>query len=333
MNDNVKSIDELMEYLNSKGIETKEDDRQDLINYGYFHGYKGYRFYKDSYNLLPITSFKQIKTLIELDTNLKALFYDKIMFIETSLKNITLNVILDKIKSENINDLYKIIANSYTNKNNQYENIQKESVKKSLLKLKSLVNLKILNEYENGNTKIKHFYKSADFSCIPIWALFEILTLGDFGFLLKTLNYDLRNEISNKLNITKNFDTNRSLIVNYIYLLRNLRNSVAHNSIIYDCRFKTTQVSNSMNKFLAFSFDVPFVNFNNIIDYVILLTHFLITLGTSKSEMQIFINNFDKIINNFDKSISNDISSFIINKNYYFKLLKIKKYVEKNTNL
>ena len=88
-----------------------------------------------------------------------------------------------------------------------------------------------------------------------------------------------------------------------------------------------------MNKFLAFSFDVPFVNFNNIIDYVILLTHFLITLGTSKSEMQIFINNFDKIINTFEKSISNDISSFIINKNYYFKLLKIKKYVEKNTNL
>ena len=69
MNDNVKTIDELMEYLNSKGIETKEDDRQDLINYGYFHGYKGIDFLK-----IKIINY-QLKNIL---TSLQQLFLTQI---------------------------------------------------------------------------------------------------------------------------------------------------------------------------------------------------------------------------------------------------------------
>ena len=44
---------------------------------------------------------------------------------------------------------------------------------------------------------------------VPLWSLFEILTLGDFGFLLSCLNYDMRNDISHRLGINTSSDTDR----------------------------------------------------------------------------------------------------------------------------
>ena len=98
-----KSPDALMRHLRDNGISISgSSQKQQLINTGYFHGYKGYRFFVSSSNRLPFTSYNEINATIQYDTKLKSLLYGKMMFIETALKNIALNTIMSEIDSSSI---------------------------------------------------------------------------------------------------------------------------------------------------------------------------------------------------------------------------------------
>ena len=65
--------------------------KQQLISYGYYHGYKGYRFIKNRHNQIPYTDFSEVVAVIEYDNNLKSALYSDLMFIETAIKNIVCN--------------------------------------------------------------------------------------------------------------------------------------------------------------------------------------------------------------------------------------------------
>ena len=65
--------------------------KQQLTSYGYYHGYKGYRFAGNSYRQIPYSDFSEVVAVIEYDNNLKAALYPELMFIETALKNIVCN--------------------------------------------------------------------------------------------------------------------------------------------------------------------------------------------------------------------------------------------------
>ena len=109
-----KSINGLMKHLRDNGIEINgSKQKQQLRNYGYYHGYKGYRFFQQSNKKIPFSKFDEIDATIRFDTELKALFYDKIMFIETALKNIALECILKDANSENIQDMYDKVICGY----------------------------------------------------------------------------------------------------------------------------------------------------------------------------------------------------------------------------
>ncbi|SQB57933.1 Abortive infection bacteriophage resistance protein [Clostridium perfringens] len=85
----IKNIDSLINYLNEDhNIKTnKLNDKKSLMNIGYYHGYKGYRFIKNPNNKINYSNFSQILSVNKFDMKLKALFYPNIMFIETALKN------------------------------------------------------------------------------------------------------------------------------------------------------------------------------------------------------------------------------------------------------
>ena len=111
-----KSIDGLMRHLRNNGISISGSaQKRQLMNSGYFHGYKGYRFFNNSSKRIPFVSFDEVYATIKYDSNLKALFYEKIMFIETAVKNIALQCIMDKSGSENIQDMYKNVVCGYHN--------------------------------------------------------------------------------------------------------------------------------------------------------------------------------------------------------------------------
>lgn len=84
-----------MKHLRDSGINGSGQKRR-LKNIGYYHGYKGYRFAGKAAYRLPLTDFSQVAALYDFDTQLKALFYSRVMAIETALKNYTLEAVLEQ---------------------------------------------------------------------------------------------------------------------------------------------------------------------------------------------------------------------------------------------
>ena len=70
-----KKTDGLMRHLRSNGITISgSTQKRQLMNCGYYHGYKGYRFFRQSSRRLPFVSFDEVYATIQYDTKLKALY-------------------------------------------------------------------------------------------------------------------------------------------------------------------------------------------------------------------------------------------------------------------
>lgn len=99
---------------------------------------------------------------------------------------------------------------------------------------------------------------------VPIWAIFEILTMGDFGYLLSCLTMNMREKISRAIGINLSCDTHRELVYKYVYTLKDLRNAIAHNDVEYDTRFRKIDPSRPMKQCLIFEMELPYINFKTI---------------------------------------------------------------------
>lgn len=325
---NYKSTDSLMRHLRDNGIDISGTRQKRLLrNSGYFHGYKGYRFYNNASNRLPFTSFDEVHATIEFDTKLKTLFYGKIMFVETALKNIALDTIMNEIRSNRIQDMYDKVISSYNNSPAGTPNEKRKKMQKNKLNLQGTIQSAISNAYRKENPKITHFYNNINYSEVPLWALFEILTMGDFGFLLSCLTIEMREKISYKIGLNLSCDTNRDLIYKYVYALKDLRNAVAHNDVVYDVRYRKIDPSRAMNQCLILDIGVPYMNFKTIGDYVILICYFLKLLEVSKTEIKTFIREFEKITDEYKRSVNSRVSNKTIHKELSSRMLILKNFI------
>lgn len=324
-----KSINGLMKHLRDNGIEINgSKQKQQLRNYGYYHGYKGYRFFQQSNKKIPFSKFDEIDATIRFDTQLKALFYDKIMFIETALKNIALECILKDANSENIQDMYDKVICGYHDCPVGSDNNTKKKAQIQKLKLENRIQSSLSNAYRDNNPKITHFYNNMGYSGVPLWALFEIFTLGDFGFLLECLKISSRKSISKAMDLDDvSIDTNRELIYKYVYTIKDLRNAIAHNSVIFDTRFRKIEPTPAMKAFLKQKFSLPYVNFKTIGDYLFLVCYYLQALSVTKTEIKGFIRDFEKIINNYQNSVSSQVYSIVIHPDLLGRIAKVKNYI------
>lgn len=323
-----KTTDSLMRHLRDQGIAISgSSQKQQLINTGYFHGYKGYRFFKDSSNRLPFHSYSEIYATIQYDSALKSLFYGKIMFIETAVKNIALESILTQARSENLQLIFDRIISSYHNAPVNATIEQRKRFQQNKLNLQNSVHASLAHAYKKNNPKITHFYDRNGSSGVPIWALFEIMTMGDFGYLLSCLTYEVRNDISRRLGLNLASDTNRQLIYKYIYTLKDLRNAVAHNAVVFDTRFRNIDPTPAMKQCLICEFHLPYMNFKTIGDYVILVCYFLKLLHVPKTELRNLIRSFETIVENYRKSVSSEVASIVIHPDLLSRLSLLKSLI------
>lgn len=308
-----KTTDSLMRHLRDNGIAISgSSQKRQLRNTGYFHGYKGYRFFKNAQHRIPFVSYAEIYATIQYDSALKALFYGKMMYIETAVKNIALESILDNAKSESIQDMYDRVVSGYNNAPANYTIDQRKRLQQNKLNLQNTIQSSLAHAYKKNNPKITHFYNNVGYSGVPIWALFEIMTMGDLGYLLSCLTYDVRDDISKRLGINVSGDTDRQLIYKYIYALKDLRNAIAHNSVVFDTRFRNFDPSNVMKQYLKNEIGLPYVNFKTIGDYVILMCYYMKLLRVSKTEIKTFITEFERITECYRTMVNDKVASTVI---------------------
>ncbi len=321
-----KSVDGLMRHLRSNGVAIAGSAQKRLLmNTGYFHGYKGYRFFNNSSNKIPFSNYNEIYATIKYDSRMKSLFYEKIMFIETAVKNISLDCIMHQCNSENIQDMYKKVVCGYNHAPIGATIKTKKKCQECKLKLEGMIHSYLSRAYKENNPKITHFYNNMSYNGVPLWALFEIITMGDFGYLLSCLDYDTRDSITKnlKMNVTAS-DTNRELIYKYIYTLKDLRNAIAHNAVVFDTRFRKIDPTPAMKDCLKREFGLPYVNFATLGDYLILVCYYLKILKTSKTEIKAFIREFEKITNDYIAAVSPSVSSVVIHTDLFSRLNSVK---------
>lgn len=322
-----KTIDGLMRHLRESGIEISgSKEKRQLMNTGYYHGYKGYRFFGNSGCRIPFTSYKEIDATVTYDSRLKSLFYDKVMYIETAVKNIALQCIIEKSKSESIQAMYDHAVESYNTTPGLSEKRRKE-IQTDKLSLQNTIQTYLFTAYKSNNPKITHFYNNMSYSGVPVWALFEVITLGDLGKLLSCLTYDVRDSITRELGFNTAADTDRELVYKYIYSLKDFRNAIAHNAVVFDSRFVKFKPSPAMESCIINDVKVPYIHFDKIDDYVILVCYYLKQLKVSKTEIKAFIRSYENIVDEYKKSVDSAVSSIVIHPDQRLKMNALKNFI------
>ena len=128
--------------------------------------------------------------------------------------------------------------------------------------------------------------------------------MGDFCFLYECLNKELRKKVSKEIQINGAFDADAETLLNIIKVLKNLRNSIAHNNFIYDNRFNAYKIGLRLGKYLQNELGVSNINFNSICDYIILISYLLKLLKMTKTEIKRFIRDFKEVCSMFYQNIN-----------------------------
>ena len=281
------TINSLMKHLRENGVQISgSTQKRKLRRIGYYHGYKGYRFAGTSLNRLPITDFDEIVALHDFDMRLKSIFYEPLMSVETALKNRVLEAVLEHSGSEQFEVIYKTSLTAYRCCSGKREY---KDAWTSRLRLHAEIDQLIARSHRN-KAVISHFCdKDMD---IPIWAIFEIMTLGNFGAFYGCLHDDAKKAICVDLKMPiRNFDS-AAVLKKIIFSLKDLRNAVAHNGIILDVRFKTGQVHKSVGSLLKNEMGAQGIEFKEIADYAVLLVYLMTKLGFTKMERKRFLSSF-----------------------------------------
>ena len=124
---------------------------------------------------------------------------------------------------------------------------------------------------------------------LPIWAIFELISLGEFGTFVGCLDQNTRKKISKSVGIKVAYDRDGKLLPLIVYALKDLRNAVAHNNTIFDARFKTGKVSLRIAKCISAETGINNITFESIVDYVILISFMMKLLECQKKKIMAFI--------------------------------------------
>lgn len=315
-----KSLNSLMKHLRSKGIAINgSSQKRKLKNMGYYHGYKGYRFVGNSSNQLQITKFSQIVALYSFDSQLKSLFYQRVMSIETALKNYTLEAVLMDAGSGSFDDIWKRSLTDY--RNNSGRSYRDAWEKRQ--RLRQEIDGIIFHNHKNRDV-IGHF-RDAD-KDVPIWAIFEVMTLGNFGSFYDCLDKRVKTTVVRDLGMPTNLDSERRL-KEMIFVLKDFRNAIAHNGVVLDVRFKSGSINTGITQLIKQETGVGGVDFTDITDYVVLLVYFMMLMGFTKTECKQFISGYEAIVERYRLELPFSVFSSIIKTTAHGKLSSLRHFV------
>lgn len=326
-----------MRYLRDKksiAISGSSQKRK-LMNIGYYHGYKGYRYIGSPTNRIPYTDFDELVAVYNFDTQLKGLFYPQVMFIETAVKNYVLDILVSTTNSENFIDIYNRLLDNYkmfSTSGKTYRTVvdrQKAEEKfnrelKRRLDLRNRIYKVQTDAFGNGNKIADHYLRRG--SSLPIWAIFELLSLGEFGHLVSCLNQKCRKDISEKLGIRPSDDANAMLPQRLIYATKDLRNAIAHNDVIFDTRFRSGNIDKQVGNAISNATGVARLNFETITDYLVLVVYQLKLLHVSKAEIKRTILDFESIAERLRAAIPVSVFNQIIHTDNNAKVVQLKRF-------
>lgn len=286
----VITLNSLMRHMRESGIEISGSaEKQQLLLIGYFHGYKGYRYTQTPENRIPFSGFSQLVSIVDFDSEIKAALYRPVMQLETALKSIATEEILKAAQSESLNIIMEKLMHAEGHK-------KASDYRKRKYQVRDMIHASLTEAYSNKRGHIVSHYYNAD-KGVPIWAIFETITLGQFARFIDLLDPAVKIAISEHLKIPLNLNTNGALLPKIIYLLQDVRNAIAHNNVIFDGRHhKTRAVDQTIRQYISSLIGIRSLDFSSIVDDILLIFVLLTNLQTNKN---VLINSVERIANAF----------------------------------
>lgn len=211
----VKTIKELTELMNYRGIKTDHDTEKILMTEGYYPIINGYKDLfletKDPEKFKEKVNFKDIYRVFVFDRELRILFLRKLIKVESRLKCFVFR---------NFTEAYRS-PEAYLNKENYSIN---ENVEKLIDSLKVKCN--------DRKSYLKH-YKNKH-GAIPLWVLSNNITFGQLKHFYRLLEISLQNKIAKEIGGTyKSKVFPKSLRIS-LYVCSEFRNTCAHDERLYN---------------------------------------------------------------------------------------------------
>ena len=288
---NYATYNALMKHIRVKGIAINGTSQKSrLKNIGYYHGFKGYRFLGKASNKLPFTDFSQLSSVVEFDEDLKSILYGPLMKLETAIKSVTCDAIVTSVRSSNFSDVFQ---SGFSSGNRDRNYRTRDNVYASLTR-----------RYQNS-VIVQHFYNND--KPVPLWAIFEELMLGDISSIIEVLDPKIKLQISASFGIPKGMNTDGAILPKVIQAVKDLRNAVAHNKVVYDGRYIEFKKRDSIKKMLTQETGVPNIKFEAIMDDVILICFLMKNLRFSKEEIRKIPNSMSKAMGILKQKLPNEL--------------------------
>lgn len=112
-----------------------------------------------------------------------------------------------------------------------------------------------------------------------------------------------------------------------LYTLKTLRNSVAHNNIIFDTRFKDRKISTILKKWIEKETNIPNITLYSLIDYIVIVCCILIRIDFSKIKAINLLEKYEKENLYLASRIPPNIYQIIVQQNVSTKISKLESYL------
>lgn len=122
-------------------------------------------------------------------------------------------------------------------------------------------------------------------------------------------------------------DTNRSLLSSMLYTIKSLRNSVAHNNIIFDTRFKDRKISPILKKWIEKETGIQNITLYSLIDYIIIVCCLLKRVDFSSTRAGQLVHTYQKQNQFLQSSVAPTIYAQIIQQNVTQKTTALETYL------
>lgn len=173
---------------------------------------------------------------------------------------------------------------------------------------------------------VRHFYNRGEDA--PLWVVFEILYLSDLASFFECLNESVREHIMVQLSMFDiSIDTNRNLLSSMLYTIKSLRNSVAHNNIIFDTRFKDRKISPVLKKWVEKETGIQNITLYSLVDYIIIVCCLLKRVDFSSTRAKQLIYTYKNQNQLLQNSVAPAIFSQIIQQNVTQKIVALENYL------
>lgn len=238
MSDKVfKTYEEQISILVSRGINISTDEERDfafsiLSREGYYNIINGYKkpFLKTTSSediYLEGTTLKEIYSLYRFDRNLRNVFINAILHIETTLKSLISYHFSEKYGHTN----YLLYSNFDTKQSNAAKNITD-----------LLAEIQRQLASRSSDPSISHYLKK--YGYVPLWVLNNILTLGSISKFYSLMKQPERQAVS------KFFHISDQEMTSFLFYISSIRNFCAHGNRLYCYRTKRTLIDTHLHEAL-----------------------------------------------------------------------------------